>query len=172
MKANRFGLHGILAATLSIAACAAQAQSWPSKPVEFVVHSGAGGGPDQFVRVVTETITHDRLLAQPVVVNNRVGGGGSVAFSFIKSKHGDPHYVLGIGTGTLLTMASRSDLDLGLENYTPLAFFGLDAQVVAVAADSKLANVRELIELGKRAPNTQSASLASANGFEIGRAHV
>ena len=119
MKANRFGLHRILAATLSIAACAAQAQSWPSKPVEFVVHSGAGGGPDQFVRVVTETITHDRLLAQPVVVNNRVGGGGSVAFSFIKSKHGDPHYVLGIGTGTLLTqlqVAKQGDLFIAADD--------------------------------------------------------
>ena len=54
-----------------------------------------------------------------------------------QDKHGDPHYVLGIGTGTLLAMAAQPDADLGLEDFTPLAFFGLDAQVVAVAADSK-----------------------------------
>ena len=164
-RGSHFRIRSVAAAILLTAFGGSIAQTFPSRPVEFVVHSGAGGGPDQFVRVVTDTIMQERLLAQPVVVNNRVGGGGSIAFSFIKSKHGDPHYVLGIGTGTLLTIASRSDLDLGLENYTPLAFFGLDAQVVAVAADSKLANVRELIELGKRSPNTQSASLASANGF-------
>lgn len=157
--------QAVMLALMLAAAPFVHAQPFPSKQVEFVVHSGAGGGPDQFVRVVTDIITRDKLLSQPVVVNNRVGGGGSIAFSFIKSKHGDPHFVLGIGTGTLLTNASRADLDLGLENYTPLAFFGMDAQVVAVAVNSKFNNIKDLIEAGKREPNVYAAALASANGF-------
>lgn len=150
---------------LLLAAASSGAQTFPSKPVEFVVHSGPGGGPDQFARVVTEIITKEKLLPQPVNVNNRTGGGGAIAFNFIKSKHGDPHYILGVGTGTLLAVAARPDTDLGLENFTPLAFFGLDAQVVAVAADSKYTNVRELIEAARREPNTQSAGVTSATGF-------
>lgn len=160
------GRQSVVAISLTLAAeSAVTAQAFPSKSVEFVVHSGAGGGPDQFARIVSDVITRDKLLSQPVVVTNRTGGGGSIAFNFIKSKHGDPHFVLGIGTGTLLTIASRTDLDLGLENYTPLAFFGLDAQVVAVAVNSKFTSVKELIEAGRREPNQYAASLASANGF-------
>ena len=165
MKAIRLCSRFALLTALIIAAQLVHAQAFPSKSVEFVVHSGAGGGPDQFARIVSDVITRDKLLSQPVVVANRTGGGGSIAFNFIKSKHGDPHFVLGIGTGTLLTIASRTDLDLGLENYTPLAFFGLDAQVVAVAVNSKFTSVKELIEAGRREPNQYAASLASANGF-------
>ncbi len=157
--------YGIALAALMLAAAPLGAQTFPSKAVEFVVHSGPGGGPDQFARVVTEIITKEKLLSQPVNVNNRTGGGGSIAFNFIKSKHGDPHYILGIGTGTLLAVAARPDTDLGLENFTPLAFFGLDAQVVAVAANSKYTGIKELIEAAKREPNTQSAGVTSATGF-------
>ena len=163
MKAVRLCSRYALLTALIIAAQLVHVQAYPSKSVGFVVHSGAGGGPDQFARIVSDVITRDKLLSQPVVVANRTGGGGSIAFSFIKSKHGDPHFVLGIGTGTLLTIASRTDLDPGLENYTPLVFFGLDAQVVAV--NSKFTSVKELIEAGRREPNQYAASLASANGF-------
>jgi tripartite-type tricarboxylate transporter receptor subunit TctC len=146
-------------------ATGAAAQGFPSKPVEFVVHSGAGGGPDVFVRAVSEIMSHEKLFAQPLVVANRTGGGGSIAFNYVKLKRGDPHVILGVGTGTLLTMAARPDLEYGLENYTPLAFFALDAQVIAVAADSKFKNLKDLVEAGRRDPNTISCAVASATGF-------
>jgi tripartite-type tricarboxylate transporter receptor subunit TctC len=153
------------AVVLLAAAAGAAAQAFPAKPVEFVVHSGAGGGPDVFVRAVSEIMTHERIFSQPLTVSNRTGGGGSIAFNYVKSKRGDPHVILGVGTGTLLTMAARPDLEYGLENYTPLAFFALDAQVIAVAADSKFKTFKDLIDAGRRDPNAISCAVASATGF-------
>jgi len=142
----------------------ALAQSWPSKPVEFVVHSGPGGGPDVFARTVTEMIAQNKLLPQPAVVANRAGGAGNIALNYIKGKRGDPYFILTIATGTVLTAASRPDLDLGLENYTPLAFFALDPQTIAVRADSKFATFKDFVEAGRREPNTLIAGIGGPAG--------
>jgi putative tricarboxylic transport membrane protein len=140
------------------------AQTFPTKPVEFIVHTTPGGGTDVFARAVAEFINRDRLLTQSVIVSNRTGGSGTVAFSYVKGKRGDPHVVLTVATGTLLTAASRSDVELGLDNYTPLAFFALDPQVIAVSADSKIATFKDLVDIGKRQPNTLVDGVASAGG--------
>ena len=141
-----------------------EAQPYPSKPIEFVVHTSPGGGTDSFARAVTEIITRAKLLSQPVTVANRTGGSGAVAATYIKSKRGDPHVVLTVATGSLLTNASRTDVELGLDNYTPLAFFALDPQVIAVAAGSKFTTLKELIEAGRREPDTLAAAVSSAGG--------
>jgi tripartite-type tricarboxylate transporter receptor subunit TctC len=149
---------------MALASAAAWSQTYPSRPIEFVVHTSPGGGTDVFARAVTEMLVREKLFAQPLTVANRTGGGGAIAFNHIKSKRGDPHFVLTIATGSLLTAASRPDLDLGLETYTPLAFFALDPQVIAVPADSKFTNMKELIEAGRREPNAIVGSIASATG--------
>ncbi len=164
----RLALAALLAGVLSVLATAGLtpciAQPFPSKPIEFVVHTSPGGGTDVFARAVSEMLTREKVLSQPVLVANRTGGNGSIAFNHIKSKRGDPHFVLTVATGTLLTMAARPDLEYGLENYTPLAFFALDPQTITVAADSKFANVKDLIDAGRREPNTLAVAVASATG--------
>lgn len=152
-----------LAAYIILASHSA-AQSFPTKPVEFIVHTTPGGGTDVFARAVAEVINREKLLTQSVIVSNRTGGSGTVAFTYVKGKRGDPHVVLTVATGTLLTAASRSDVDLGLDTYTPLAFFALDPQVIAVSAESKIATFKDLVDVGKRQPNTLVAGVASAGG--------
>ncbi len=146
------------------AAAGASAQPFPSRPVEFIVHTTAGGGTDVFARAVSEMITRDRLLPQPITVVNRAGGGGAVAYTYIKSKRGDPHTVLTVATGSLLTNASRPDLELSLDTYTPLAFFVLDPQTIAVPAGSKYATFKDLVEAGRREPDAIACAVASAGG--------
>jgi putative tricarboxylic transport membrane protein len=140
------------------------AQPYPSRPIEFVVHTSPGGGTDLFARTVTDILMREKILSQPLLVANRTGGGGGIAFNHIKSKRGDPYFVLTVATGTLLTTAARADLDLGLDNYTPLAFFAMDPQTIAVPADSKYATMKDLIEAAKREPNTIVGSVASPTG--------
>ncbi|MGZ8268347.1 MAG: Bug family tripartite tricarboxylate transporter substrate binding protein, partial [Burkholderiales bacterium] len=139
-------------------------QSYPAKPVEVVVHSGPGGGPDVFARAVTDMIGREKLFPQPMVVANRAGGGGINALNYVKSKRGDPYVLLTVATGTVLTAASRPELDLGLNTYTPIALFAIDPQTIAVSADSKFRTFKDLIEAARREPNTLVAGIGGPTG--------
>jgi putative tricarboxylic transport membrane protein len=145
-----------------VLACAVQAQT--GRTVEFNVHTSPGGGTDLFARTVTEILTRDKILPQAIIVSNRPGGSGAIAFNHVKSKRGDPNVVLTMATGSFLTATVRKDLDLGLEHFTPLASFAIDPQVIAVAADSKFKTAKELLEAGRKEPNTLIAGITSATG--------
>lgn len=158
--------HFITALGAAALACTAAtpAQTYPSRPVEFIVHVNPGGGTDVFARLVTEIMTREKLVTQPLVVQSRTGGAGVVAFTYAKSKRGDPHTVLTIATGSFLTAASRPDLDLGLEHFTPLAFFARDPQGIIVNADSKYRNFKDLIDDAKGQPDAIVCAVTSATG--------
>jgi putative tricarboxylic transport membrane protein len=143
---------------------AVQAQPFPSKPIEFNVHTSPGGGTDVFARAVSNIMGREKIFSQPLIVSNRPGGSGSVAFNYVKRKKGDPHVILTMATGSFLAATSRKELDLGLENYTPIAAFALDPQAVAVSADSKIKTIRDLIEAGRKEPNILAAGVSSATG--------
>jgi putative tricarboxylic transport membrane protein len=149
---------------IAATAMAVDAQNFPVKPLELVVHTSPGGGTDVFARAVADIITKERLLPQPVTVSNRSGGSGAVAYNYIKSKRGDPHVVLTVASGTFLTAAARPEQGYGLEHFTPLAFLAMDAQAIAVNAESKYNTVQELVDAGKREPSQIAASVASATG--------
>src|SRR5690348_10892064 len=75
--------HGAMRAALytlaAIAVFAASpATAWePTKPVEFIVPAGTGGGADQMARLVQGVIVKHKLINQPVVVVNKSGGAGA-----------------------------------------------------------------------------------------------
>ena len=148
----------------ALLAPAAQAQSYPSKPIEFVVHTAPGGGTDLFARTVSEFMSREKIFSQPLVVANKPGGSGAIAFGYVKGKRGDAHVVLTMATGSFLAAAGRPELGLGLENFTPLASLALDPQAIAVPWDSKYKTIRDLIEAGKREPNAIASSITSATG--------
>lgn len=86
---NRVGssLIAILCAVAAVAG-SAQAQTYPSKTIEFVGQSSPGGGTDLFMRSITDLLTKEKIFPQPLINSNRVGGGGAVAYNYIKSKRG------------------------------------------------------------------------------------
>src|SRR4029078_5639190 len=91
-----------LAGTAALHAAAAQAQAYPSKPIEFIVHTAPGGGTDLFARTVSEFMNREKIFSQPLVVFNKPGGSGAIAFGYVKSKRGDAHVVLTMATGSFL----------------------------------------------------------------------
>jgi tripartite-type tricarboxylate transporter receptor subunit TctC len=66
----------LLAAAIPLGAAHAQAQSWPSKPVRFVVPFAAGGGTDAFARPLAKVLSQN--LGQSFVIDNRGGAGGTL----------------------------------------------------------------------------------------------
>ena len=149
---------------LASISCAAFAQAFPSRPIEFIVHTSAGGGTDIFGRVVAEIIAREKLLNQPINVVNRAGGGGAIAYTYTKSKRGDPHTVAVVASLALITQTLRPELDLGMENYTPIAFLASDPQAVMVPADSPYKTLKDLIEAGRKNPESIVASVTSPGG--------
>jgi len=160
----RNGLIAALGAAAVVYAAVAATQPYPSRTVEFIVHVNPGGGTDVFARYVTEIMTREKMVSQPLIVQSRTGGAGVVAFTYAKGKRGDPHTVLTIATGSFLTAASRPDLDLGLEHFTPLAFFARDPQGIIVNADSKYRNFKDLIDDAKGRPDAIVCAVTSATG--------
>ena len=140
------------------------AQSYPVKPIEMVIHTNPGGGQDTFGRLFAEISSREKLLPQPFAVVNRPGGSGVVASNFLKSKRGDPYYLLSVSTSIVLTAAYRPDLGLGLDIYTPLALYGFDLQSVTVPFDSKFRTFKELLDAAKKEPEGIIDGIASATG--------
>ncbi len=155
-----------LAATLASVAVptTSTAQVYPSRPVELVIHSNPGAGQDVFGRLFAEISQREKLLPQPFTIVNRPGGSGTVASTFIKSKKGDPHYLLSLSSTIVLALANRPDSTLGLDSYTPVALFGFDLQSITVPVDSRFKNFKELVEAAKQSPDSIVNGIASATG--------
>lgn len=158
---RRYWTVAVLA--LAGAGCA-WAQPFPSRPVELVVHTGAGGGGDLFARTVAEIVTKEKLLPQPLIVANKGGGGGTIAFNHVAARRGDPYTLLAVPSTVMLTAPLRSGLDIGLDKFTMLASLGLDLNALTVRADAPYATLAEFLEAAKREPNTIVIAFGSFGG--------
>ena len=151
-------------AVAAVAAPAAPAQTFPSRPIELASHNSPGGGTDIIARLVAEILVREKLVNVPVNVINKPGGGGAIAYTYLKSKRGDPYTIMSVGTMAMLSQVVRPELGLGFENYTPLAFLAQDPQGIMVLAESPFKTLQDLIDAAKREPNSLVASVASAGG--------
>lgn len=153
-------LAGMISASASMPLLA---QAYPTRPIELIVHTSAGSGGDIVSRAAAEITRREKFLPQPLQVVNRVGGAGALAFNHFKTKRGDPYVVLSV-TGTLLAMASRPDVNIGLENYTPIALMAIDPQTIMVPANSPYKTFKEMVEAARKAPDTLVAATTSVTG--------
>ena len=157
---HRCVLTGVLAACTSVLA---YAQSYPSKPIELVVHTSAGSGGDVLSRHMAEIVRKEKILPQPFLVVNKTGGSGVIGHSYFKTKRGDPHAVLSV-TSTILALAYRPDVAITMDNYTPLALYAIDPQTIMVAADSPYKTFKDLVEALKKDPGSFTAATTSTTG--------
>lgn len=149
-------------ALLSISAIDARADDWaPSKVVEIVVGSAAGGGNDKSGRAIQKVLTQEKLAES--VVLNKVGGGGGIAYAYVGQK-GDPHFI-GIAQGGLMSnhISGRSELD-PLTDVTPLSYMGNEAVAIAVRADSPYKNISDLLAQLEKDPASLAISVGSDRG--------
>ena len=164
MEQNKKALAACaLGAVMLAAAGVAVAQPYPNKPIELIVTTSAGSGGDVVSRSVAEIIRKEKFLPQLVLVNNRVGGAGIVGYNFFKTRRADPYTMMSV-TSTILLMAHRPDVAIGLENYTPLALFAIDPQTIMVHADSPYKTFKDLMAAAQRNPETLTGATTSAAG--------
>jgi len=151
--------HPILAAVavLGIAQVLAPASAlaaWePTRPVEFIIPAGTGGGADQMARTIQGIVTKHGLMKQPLVVINKAGGAGGEGFLDVKASRGNPHKII-ITLSNLFTTPLATGIPFNWKDLTPVAMLALDEFILWVNAEKPYKTAKEYIDAAKAANGT------------------
>ena len=122
------------AAVLALAGAPAAFAWEPTKPVEFVVPAGTGGGADQMARLIQGIIVKHKLMKESLIVVNKSGGAGAEGFLAVKEAKGDPHKII-ITLSNLFTTPMATGVPFNWKDMTPVSMMALDQFVLWVNAD-------------------------------------
>lgn len=112
------------------------AQAWePTKPIEFVVPAGQGGGADLMARFLSGIAQTEKLSPQPLLVVNKKGGSGAEGFLYVKGKKGDSHTII-ITLSNLFTTPLATGVPFNWKDLTPIARLALDHFILWVHAST------------------------------------
>lgn len=161
-------LHHAIGALLLLLASAATApanaaESYPTRPVRFIVPWSAGGGTDIFARIIADKL--QQSLGQPFPVENRPGAAGNIGAAYV-AKAAPDGYTIMLATITLATSpALYRHLDFDpTKDFAPITLVAGVPHLLVVNPSLPVANVKELIELAKKKPgklNYASAGIGS-----------
>ncbi len=141
-------LTGLLAADVAHAQADAR---WPERPIRFIVPFTAGSSSDTVARLVAQKLAE--RLGQPLVVENRVGGGGSIGSGEVAHADADG-YTLGLAnTSTHAVAASFATLSYDpVKDFAPVSMLGHSPFVLALYPGVPAQSVQELIALARAKP--------------------
>jgi len=127
------------------------AEAWePTKPVEFIVPAGTGGGADQMARLLQGVITKNNLMKQPLIVVNKSGGAGAEGFLAMKEAKGDPNKII-ITLSNLFTTPLATGVPFNWRDLTPVAMLALDQFVLWVNAETPYKTAKDYLDAVKAA---------------------
>ena len=150
-------LVGGMLAALAVA----QAQNYPERPIRLVVAFVAGGATDTMTRQITEDLKE--ALGQPVIVENRPGANGYIAWNYVASADPDGYTLLmaenalAISQGLFKKSASSFD---PVTQYDAIAHVATAPLALVVANNVKADSVAELIALSRTVPNKMNYASA------------
>ena len=167
MRAMLAGLRPIvLIAFAVLAAAAARADDYPSRPIVLIVPYPPGASTDITARIMADQMSD--ILGQPFVVENRPGADGVVGTSFVAKANPDG-YTLLLTVNSPITMAKFFQKDMTLDTRTalaPIINIASTSLFLAVNAQFPPTNVKELVDYAKAHPG--QVSFGSAG---VGSAH-
>jgi putative tricarboxylic transport membrane protein len=144
---------GVVGAAVVALMSPAYAAWEPTKPVEFVVPAGTGGGADQMARLIQGIVIKHKLMKEPLIVVNKSGGAGAEGFLEVKGAKGDPHKIV-VTLSNLFTTPLATGVPFNWRDMTPVSMMALDQFVLWVNAESPHKNAKDYLAAVKAAgPN-------------------
>ena len=149
----------------------ASAETWPTKPLRAIVPVGAGSTTDIIPRVVFEQLSAQ--LGQSIVVENRVGAGGTVGSAFVAKAEPDGYTILAHGSALTISPALHSNLGFDpARDFAPVIPLGISPSVLVVPPERGWKTVGDLIAAAKAKPgalNFSSVGVGSATHLSAER---
>jgi len=159
-----------LAATLAVAACAAhgqakQAGEYPTKAIRLIVQAPPGGAGDGIARLVSDGF--NRSFGQPVIIDNRGGGGGIIASELTARAPADGYtLLLALGVFTTAPFLKANLSYDPVKDFSPISEIASQPLLLAVNLSVPATTVKELIALAK----SGAAANLTAGCTQIGSA--
>ncbi len=141
----------LLAALLACASATANAQTYPTGPVRFLVPFPAGGGIDTMGRIFGQKLSE--AIGKPVVVENRAGANGMIGSRFVARAPKDGYTLLvnGVNFVTTPSMFKNAEYD-PVKDFDAISLLGLAPNILVVHPSLPAKNVKDLIALAKARP--------------------
>jgi tripartite-type tricarboxylate transporter receptor subunit TctC len=125
--------------------CSPAEPAWePTKPIEFVIPAGTGGGADQMARLIAGIVEKHKLSPRPIIVVNKSGGAGAEGFLHVKGKKGDGHTMI-ITLSNLFTTPLHTGVPFNWKDLTPMARLALDEFILWVNAETPYKTAKEYV---------------------------
>ena len=142
---------------LSAGALTCAADTWPSKPIKFVVPFGPGGANDLVARAVAEAAS--KQLGQPIVVENKPGAGSVLGADLVAKAAPDGYTFLTPAAGVITNSLIKAKMPYQPEDLVPVAMLAVSPSVIVVPTDSPIKDLKALIAASKTA---QSINFSTA----------
>lgn len=145
----------LLGAAVSIAllACGLPVQAaWPDKPIKIVVPSSPGGGADAIARLIGDRLS--RSTGQPVIIDNRGGGGGNIATEYVAKAAPDGYTLLFTGNNHTINVSLFAKPPYKLDDFTPVIELTRGPSVFVAANNAPFDTLREMIAAARSKPDT------------------
>ena len=153
-SSHLLGIYAAAAFAFGGVITSAPATAWePTRPIEFIVPAGTGGGADIMARTIQGIVTKYNLTKQPMVVINKAGGAGGEGFLDVKASRGNPHKIV-ITLSNLFTTPLATGIPFNWKDMTPVAMLALDEFVLWVNAEKPYKTAKEYIDAAKGANGT------------------
>ncbi|HTE77538.1 MAG TPA: tripartite tricarboxylate transporter substrate-binding protein [Xanthobacteraceae bacterium] len=156
---------GVLGAVLLLAASAATAADWPTRPIRVISPFPAGSASDTVSRVVLDSVS--QLVGQPMVIETKPGAGGIVGFADVAKADPDGYTLVtsstSLGTGAVLHRHLPYD---PVKDLVPVVMFGVQPNVLVASKESGFKTVADLVAAAKAKPGAltfASAGIGSSS---------
>jgi tripartite-type tricarboxylate transporter receptor subunit TctC len=167
---RRFGIAAVfIAAVFSFLPRSVCAQDWPTRPIRIVVGFGAGGGTDIAARIIAEPLS--KALGQPVVVENRAGGGGTIAAEQVARSPKDGYTALMMSNAHAIAPAIYKSLRYdSVNDFAMVSMVGTAGLMLVTAPDFPAKDIKGLIAHAKANPgklNFGSPGVGTTQHFAV-----
>lgn len=168
MRSNRILTCLVAIVGMAMLANVAAAESYPDKPIKWIVPYNPGGGTDGTARILQQAIEQGHFLPQPIAIVNVAGAGGSIGARQAKDAPNDGYTIL-LHQSALLIRDAAGLSDFGFKDFEPIISINQQCMGPAVRNDSPFTSYKQLVDAATAKPGTivWGGNIGSSNHMVI-----
>jgi len=149
---------------LALVSSPVAAQSYPSRPIRFIVGFTPGGGVDINARLLAARMSE--LLGQQVIVENKPGAGTNIANEYVAKSAPDGYTLLFNSSALAINLALYRNPPYALRDFAPVSIFTESVNLLVVSAALPARSLQELIALARERPGALNYSSAGSGASQ------